>query len=409
MHSPLSRRRRILLSFATVSSLALSGVGVIATSQNRAEAADPAPAAPAPAVPVSVAVVEQKETASWDEFSGRLEAVERVEVRSRVSGAVLSAHFREGSLVAKGDLLLRIDPDPYAAEVERQKAAMAAAEAQLLLTRNELDRGKRLGDTRFLSQSGLDQRTSAFASAQADVQAAMAALRTAQLNLDYTQVRAPVAGRVGKLEVTTGNLVAAGPSAPVLTTLVSVDPIYASFSADEEVVGRALASVADANGGADIARIPVEITTTTRDMPTRGSLQFVDNQVEAATGTVRMRAVFANPDGRLMPGQFARVSLGAAKAEEAIAVSERAIGTDQDKKFVMVVGDDNKAAYREVKIGRAVDGLRVVTTGLKAGERIVVNGLQRIRPGALVEPQAVPMTGTAAAADAAKKTNLAER
>jgi multidrug efflux system membrane fusion protein len=407
MHTTSSRRRHLVFSLATVSVLALSGVGAVFTiAQTDAQAADPAPAPPA--VPVSVAVVEQKETASWDEFSGRLEAVEHVDVRSRVSGAVLSAHFREGALVRKGDLLLTIDPDPYAAEVERQKAALASAEARLSLTRNEFDRGKRLTDNRFLSQSDLDQRTNAFAGAQADVQAAKAALRTAQLNLDYTQVRAPVSGRVGKLEVTTGNLVAAGPTAPVLTTLVSVDPIYASFSADEEVVGRALASVAAPGGAADISRIPVEITTATRGTRTRGTLQFVDNQVETGSGTVRMRAVFDNPDGGLMPGQFARVSLGGAKSEEAIAVSERAIGTDQDKKFVMVVGDDNKAAYREVKIGRSVEGLRVVTAGLNAGERIVVNGLQRIRPGALVAPEQVPMTGTAAAADA-KKTNLAER
>ncbi|MDX6804566.1 efflux RND transporter periplasmic adaptor subunit [Terrihabitans sp. PJ23] len=384
--------------------LALGSAGsLFAVTGLGAQAADPAPAAPA--VPVSVAVVEQKRAASWDEFSGRLEAVERVDVRSRVSGAVLSAHFREGSLVKKGDLLLTIDPDPYAAEVERQKAALAAAEARLSLARNEFDRGKRLTDTRFLSQSDLDQRTNAFASAQADVQAAKAGLRTAQLNLDYTQVRAPVTGRVGKLEVTVGNLVAAGPGAPVLTTLVSVDPIYASFSADEAIVGRALNSVSGPGGTTDIGRIPVEITTATRTARTRGTLQFVDNQVETASGTVRMRAVFENADGSLMAGQFARVSLGEAEPENAIAVSERAIGTDQDKKFVMVVGDDNKANYREVKIGRATEGLRVITAGLTAGERIVVNGLQRIRPGALVEPQQVPMATNHTAA----KTDLAER
>jgi membrane fusion protein, multidrug efflux system len=406
MQNPASGRRRFLSPYFIVPVLALSGAGaLLAGTDLTAQAADPAPAA-VPAVPVSVALVEQKKTASWDEFSGRLEAVERVDVRSRVSGAVLSTHFREGNLVKKGDLLLTIDPDPYAAEVERQKAALAAAEARLLLARNEFDRGKRLTDTRFLSQSDLDQRTNAFASAQADVQAARAGLRTAQLNLDYTEVRAPVSGRVGKLEVTVGNLVAAGPGAPVLTTLVSVDPIYASFSADEGIVGRALNSVPAPDGAADIARIPVEITTATQSARTRGRLQFVDNQVEAASGTVRMRAVFDNPDGRLMAGQFARVSLGEAAPEEAIAITERAIGTDQDKKFVMVVGDDNKANYREVKIGRATEGLRVITAGLSTGERIVVNGLQRIRPGALVEPQQVPMT---ASGNAAATTDLAQR
>jgi len=406
MQNISSRHRRLLLSLTTASILAIAGVAVLfGITGHSIQAADPAPTIPA--VPVSVAVVEQKATPSWDEFSGRLEAVERVDVRSRVSGAVLNPRFREGSLVKKGDLLLTIDPEPYAAEVERQKAALAAAEARLSLTTNEFERGKRLAENRFVSQSDLDQRTNAMAGARADVQAAKAALRAAQLNLDYTEVRAPVSGRVGKLEITTGNLVASGPGAPVLTTLVSVDPIYASFSADEAVVGRALASVTAPGGAADISRIPVEITTI-HGKPKRGKLQFVDNQVEAASGTVRMRAVFDNPDGALMAGQFVRVRMGEAKPEEAIAVSERAIGTDQDKKFVMVVGDDNKADYREIKIGRAVEDLRVVTAGLKAGERIVVNGLQRVRAGTLVKPQQVSMSVRDAKLSNTK-TNFAER
>ncbi|MFC5067081.1 efflux RND transporter periplasmic adaptor subunit [Flaviflagellibacter deserti] len=411
MEDNSSNRRRRLLSLATVSVLALSGVGgVFAVTEHNARASDPAPVA-VPAVPVSVAAVEQKETASWDEFSGRLEAVERVEVRSRVSGAVLAAHFKEGALVKQGDLLITIDPDPYEAEVARQKAAVSAAEARVDLTRSEFERGKHLVETRFLSQSDLDQRTNNYNEAQANVLAAQAALKTAQLNLDYTQVRAPVSGRVGKIEVTQGNLVAAGPGAPVLTTLVSVDPIYVQFNADEGLVGDALSSIpADQSGVRDLSRIPVEITTaTTGDYRTRGTLQFVDNQVNVGTGTVRMRAVFDNPDGRLMAGQFARVRLGQAKAEEAIAITERAIGTDQDKKFVMVVGQDNKAAYREIKIGKAVEGLRLVTAGLNPGERIVVNGLQRVRPGALVEPQQVSMDGRSALKETDKTSTFAER
>jgi len=349
-------------------------------------------------MPVSVALVEQRETSSWDEFSGRLEAVERVDVRSRVAGAILAAHFREGALVKRGDLLVTIDPAPYAAEVERQQAAVTAAEARVTLSKIQLDRGRQLVDTRTVSVSELDQRTNAFNEAQANLQAAKAALRSAQLNLDYTEVRAPISGRVGKLEITAGNLVAAGPGAPVLTNLVSVDPIYVSFSADEQVVARALASVpAAANGLAEVDRIPVEISTAMdENAKTHGSLQFVDNQVEPGSGTVRMRAVFNNPDGTLMAGQFARVRLGQAKSEQAIAVTERAIGTDQDKRFVMVVDGDNKAAYREVQIGRAAEGLRVVTGGLKPGERIVVNGLQRVRPGALLDPQQVAMDGRTA-------------
>jgi len=344
-------------------------------------------------MPVSVAVVEQHDVALWDEFSGRLEAVERVEVRSRVAGAVEAVHFREGALVGQGDRLITIDPAPYAAEVERAEAQVAAAQARLALARSEFERGRQLWDSRTVSQRDLDQRLNGQREAEANLRAAQAALQSAQLNLGYTEVRAPVAGRVGKLEITVGNLVAAGPGAPVLTTLVSVDPIYASFNADEEVVARALRSLGqDGNAPADLARIPVRMATATSNGATfTGRLQLIDNQVDARSGTVRVRAVFDNPDGSLMPGQFARLGMGQAKPEPALVVNERAIGTDQNKKFVMVVGADNKATYREVTLGAFVDGLRVVTNGLKPGERIIVNGLQRVRPGAVVAPDPVAM------------------
>jgi multidrug efflux system membrane fusion protein len=200
-------------------------------------------------------------------------------------------------------------------------------------------------------------------------------------------------GRVGRLEVTAGNLIAAGPGAPVLTTLVSVSPIYASFDADEQVVTRALRGLASGSSArAHLERIPVRMGTAAgTDTPFEGRLQLVDNQVDAKSGTVRVRAVFANEDGSLMPGQFARLRMGQAKSASALLVNERAVGTDQSKKFVMVVGADNKANYREVTLGANVNGLRIVTSGLKPSERIVVNGLQRIRPGALVEPQPVAM------------------
>jgi multidrug efflux system membrane fusion protein len=209
-------------------------------------------------------------------------------------------------------------------------------------------------------------------------------------------VRAPVAGRVGRIEVTVGNLVAAGPSAPMLTTLVSVSPIYASFDADEQIVARALGSLPTAPAGADVRgkldSIPVQMGTAgVTGTPLEGRLQLVDNQVDARSGTLRVRAVFDNKDGSLIPGQFARLRMGQAKTGAALLVSERAVGTDQSRKYVLVVGDDNIASYREVTLGASVDGLRVVQTGLKPGERIVVNGLQRVRPGALVAPQPVAM------------------
>lgn len=381
-----------------VAAAAAAGVAIFLNAPNGdAQVSSPASQAPQ-AMPVSVAVVEQRDVAIWDEFSGRLEAVERVEVRSRVAGAVQAVHFREGTLVKQGDLLVTIDPAPFAAEVERAEAQVIAARARVQLTKSELERGQHLFGSRNISERDLDQRLNASREAEANLRAAQAALQSTRLNLGYTEVRAPVAGRVGKREITVGNLVAAGPDAPVLTTLVSVNPIYASFNADEQVVMRALKSIsADPAARTQIERIPVQMTTAASDDPVvQGRLQLVDNHVDARSGTVRVRAVFDNADGSLMPGQFARLRMGQAKTEPALLVNERAIGTDQNKRFVMIVDADNKAAYREVTLGTMSDGLRVVTSGLQAGERIVVNGLQRIRPGTLVAPQAATMDGKSA-------------
>lgn len=391
-----SHNKKRLLAVA-LAVLALAGISaaVFGVPGSRAQAQG---SAEPPATPVSVATVVQSEVAGWEEFSGRLEAVERVDIRSRVAGTIQAVHFREGALVRKGELLLTIDPAPYAAEVERAEAQVAAAQARVAQARGEHERSQRLWNEQAISRREFDERTNGKGEADANLRAAQAALQTAQLSLGYTQLRAPVAGRVGKLEVTVGNLVAAGPGAPVLTTLVSVSPIYASFDADEQVVARALKEVqgTGAAGSRQLERIPVQMgTAASTDTPFEGRLQLVDNQVDAKSGTVRARAVFDNKDGQLMPGQFARIRMGRATKGTALLVNERAVGTDQNKKFVMVVGADNKAAYREVTLGASVNGLRVVKDGLAANERIVVNGLQRIRPGALVAPQPVEMSAKA--------------
>ena len=382
LHNSLRGARLPIASSVLAFALGVSGAPALAAD------------APAPqAAPVSVAKVEQRDAMIWNEFSGRLEAVERVEIRSRVAGALQAAHFREGSLVKAGDLLITIDPAPYAAEVDRLKAQVVAAEARVGLTKTDLERARQLANSPALSQRDLDQRLNASREAEANLASARASLQSAQLNLDYTQVRAPVSGRVGRLEITVGNLIAAGPSAPVLTSLMSVNPIYASFNADEQVVMPALKALGgDAVAKMIVDRIPVRIETGT-DAELNGKLQLIDNHVDAASGTVRMRAVFDNADGHLMPGQFVRLSMGEASAKPALLVSERAIGTDQSKKFVLVVGEGDKADYREVTLGAVSEGMRVVTSGLKAGERIVVNGLQRVRPGAVVAPQMVSMDG----------------
>jgi multidrug efflux system membrane fusion protein len=307
---------------------------------------------------------------------------------------VLSSHFTEGALVKAGDLLVTIDPAPYAAEVDRAQAQVVAAQARLAHAVSDHERSQRLWDEHAIAQRELDERLNGRREAEANVRAAEAALQLARLNLSYTQVRAPVSGRVGKLEVTVGNLIGAGAGAPILTTLVSVSPIYASFDADEQAITRALHDLPRAGDRAQIQHIPVEIgTADSEGTPLVGRMQLVDNQVNAKSGTVRVRAVFDNKDGALIPGQFVKVRMGRAKPEDAVLVSERAVGTDQSKRFVLVVGADNKAMYREIVLGPSIDGLRVVHAGLKPGERIVVNGLQRVRPGMLVAPQETKMAG----------------
>jgi len=370
--------KRIQIVAATIAALTVLSGGALYLSSSNAETR-PAAAAPQ-ALPVPVAVIEQHQVSTWDEFSGRLEAVERVDVRSRVAGQVKSVHFTEGALVKSGDLLVTIDPDPYAAEVDRAQAQVVAAQARLSYAKSEHQRAKRLWEESAIAQRELDERVNAEQEADANLRAAQAALQSSKLNLQYTQVRAPLSGRVGRLEITVGNLVAAGPGAPVLTTLVSVNPIYASFDADEHVVLRTLHEGAKS--------VPVEAETVTNGgRQLKGRLQLIDNQVNPKSGTVRVRAVFDNQDGSLIAGQFVKLRMGKAKAEQVMLVSERAIGTDQDKRFVIVVGPDNKAIWRQVTLGGTANGQRIVTAGLEPGERIVVNGLQRVRPGAQLAPQ----------------------
>lgn len=399
--------RHALLGVAITAGVSLTALAVAVHGSNTAQG-DTAPAAAAP-TPVSVALVEQRELVSWAEFSGRLEAIERVEIRSRVSGVVEQVHFAQGALVKQGDLLVSIDQAPYQAEFERAQAQLLAAEARVALAANEHERGQKLMSTQNVSQRDLDARLNALREAQANERATRAALQSARLNLDYTQIRAPIGGRIGRLEVTVGNLVAAGANAPLLTTLVSVDPVYAGFNADEGSLLKALATLpAEVGKPRDLKRIPVQMTTATNEAaPISGHLNFVDNGIDAATGTVRVRAIFDNKDGALMPGQFVRLRMGQAKSEPALVINERAVGTDQNKKFVFVVGKDHKAVWREVTLGTAAEGLRIVTSGLEAGEQIVVNGLQRIRPGASVAPEQVPM---AERSELKKpKTELAQR
>jgi membrane fusion protein, multidrug efflux system len=380
---------------AGLSTAALIAGAAFYLDMPRSATAAPAAAAAAPPVPVKVVSVEPKSVTTWQEFSGRLEAVDRVQLRPQVAGAVEAVHFHEGGLVKAGDLLFTIDQEPYKAAVLQAEGLVASAEAKLELANTELTRGKTLAVGSTISQRDLAQRQSAQRDATAALQSANASLTVARLDLDHTEIRAPIAGRIGKIDVSVGNLVAAGSGSTALTTIVSIDPIYASFDVSEGFVTDSLAQLPIENGVAAIARIPVEVSTLAgKAEPVKGRLQFVDNQVDAVSGTIRVRAEFTNADGRLMPGQFVRVRMGQPEAQERLMVSERAVGTDQDKKFVFVVNEANTVDYRPVELGSAVDGMRIVEKGLKPGDRIVVSGLQRIRPGAAVTPETEAQVAT---------------
>ena len=380
-----AHRMKLLASAAVVALFAVAGT-ITLTSH---AATQPAVAA---ATPVTVSVITQQDVSSWTDFSGHLEAVDRVEIRPRVAGAIKAIHFREGALVHAGDLLVSIDDAPYQAEAARARADVSAADARLTLATSEQARAQRLWDDHAIAQSDVESRVNDLKSAQANLAAAQAALQSANLNLSYTQVRAPVSGRVGRIEVTAGNLVAAGPQAQMLTTLVSISPIYASFDADETVINSTIADLKATDGGESLDKIPVTVETgTPGEEPISGHLQLIDNQFDDTSGTLRARAVFDNPDGKLIPGQFVRVHMGSASTKPALLISELAVGTDQNKRFVYVVGADHKVAYREVTLGGTANGLRIVTSGLKDGERVIVSGIQHVGPGSVVAEQVVAM------------------
>jgi multidrug efflux system membrane fusion protein len=356
------------------------------------KSAAPAPAASMapPPVAVSVATVLEKSVTEWDEFSGRVKAIDHVEVRPQVSGIIEEVHFSDGQLVKKGDPLFTIDPRPFQAALDNAKAVEEGAQAKLDLAQINLDRNKGLIASHAIAQSDLDSTNDAFLEADAALKAAQAAVQTAQLNLNYTAITAPVTGRVSRAEITVGNLVQDGAQAPLLTTVVSVSPVYVEFEIDEQTYLKYLANGASGNDGVD--HIPVAMGLANEDgYPRQGRVDSIDNQLDTSSGTIRVRAIFDDPAGDLTPGLYAKVRTGGSASETAILVDDRAVGTDQDKKFVMVVDDDNKANYRVITLGPMVNGLRVVRTGLHKGERIVVAGLQRVRPNTIVNPTDVAM------------------
>jgi RND family efflux transporter MFP subunit len=357
-----------------------------------------APAAPPPPPPpqVTVAPALGRPVTEYDEFTGRMEATNTVEVRPRVSGFVRSVGFAEGAVVQRGQVLFEIDPRPYQDEVVRAAAALEQARTRLRLAASETERAQRLVAAQAISREEFESRTSSRAEGEAAVQAAQAALRSAQLNLEWTRVRAPISGRVSRAEVTPGNLVQAGPpAASLLTTVVSLDPIYVYFDGDEQSYLK-LAGLSRPGAG---PRTQVAMgLANEQGYPHTGTLDFVDNRLDPAAGTIRARAVFRNADGRFTPGLFARVRLAGSRRYDATLVDDAAVGTDQDRKFVLVLKPDATVEYRAVTLGPLDGGLRVVRDGLRPGEKIVVNGLQRVRPGMKVAARDSSMAPPAAVA-----------
>jgi multidrug efflux system membrane fusion protein len=350
---------------------------------------------------VSVAEVLVKQIKDWDEFTGRLQAVETVEIRPRVSGYIDKVTFTEGGLVKRGELLFVIDPRPYQAERDRAAADLKRSQTALDLSQVELARVQRLKDSGAVSQEELDQRKSTVAQAEANVAGSQAALDAAALNLNFTRVTSPVDGRVSRAEVTRGNLIAGGNNGgTLLTSVVSIDPIYLYFDADEQSFLRytQMAHSGEGLNSRDSGN-PVHAGLANEEgFPHAGAVDFVDNQLNPQTGTIRARAVLPNKGGRLTPGMFARVQLLGSGEYSAILIEDRAVNTDQSQKYVLLLGANNQIEYRKVKLGRVIDGLRVVHEGLKSGDVIVVNGAQRVHPGITVTPQRVTMGSGAPAA-----------
>lgn len=366
-----ARRIRHLFALAL---FAAGGTALLSACGGRADAQG----GPPPAMPVSVAPAVQRTVTDVETFSGRIEAAEFVELRPRVAGTVDKVHFTDGATVARGQLLFSIDPRPFEAEVARAASQVAAARARAELATAELARAEKLLQSKAISKQEADQLAAGTRTSNADIEAAEAALKVARLNLSHAAVRAPIAGRVSRAAVTAGNLVN---EQVVLTTIAASSKVHAYFDGSEQTFLRVRA----AGAKPPVVRLGL---ANEAGYPHQGQLDFVDNRLNPQTGAIRLRASFDNKDGRFVPGLAARISMTTSAPYTATLVPERAVGTDQDRKVVVVVGQDGQPQFRAVRLGSLQDGMRVVLgDGVKPGENVVVEGLQRIMPGMPVQPQ----------------------
>jgi RND family efflux transporter MFP subunit len=368
-----------------LSPYALSGLLLLMTACNQQQPT----AAPPPPPKVTVSQPISREVVEWEEYTGRLDAVESVEIRARVSGYLQSIHFKNGAIVKQGDLLFVIDPRPYQAELERAKAEVALANARLERASKDLARAQMLVRSRAVSEEEVDTRVSEQRQAQESVQAARAMVNVAQLNVEFTQVRAPISGRISRNLVSVGNLINGGtPQSTLLTTIVSLDPIYCYFDADERSYLRGIRQLrnGDRTNGRT-SKQPVYVALADEEgFPHQGFIDFLDNRLDQNTGTITVRAVLPNPDLLLAPGLFARVRVPAGDKYKALMLPPEAVGSDLSQQFVFVVDAQNLVQYRKVTPGPLIDGWRVIRDGIQPDDWVIVKGVQRARTGAKVDP-----------------------
>lgn len=378
------RKRTALLGIGAI--IALGGAGVAAYHMASNVSAQPTAAAPPPQV--GVVTVKPQNVHIWSEFSGRMHAVDFAEIRPEVSGRITGVHFKEGQTVKAGDVLFIIDPRPFEAAVAKAEANLVTARTNAGFARTELERAANMVQNQAIAQRLYDERANADRVARAAILVAEAELKQARIDLDHAYVKAPIGGRISRAEITLGNRVQAGAGAPLLSSIVSNDGIYADFEVDEQTYMNSIRAHADTP--AKERRVRVELTVQGDEAhPYKGTIQSFDNRIDPASGTIRARARFDNKNGALVPGMFVAVRLASSSENAVLLVPERAIGNDQSKRFVYVVGDNDKAVYREVRLGQQARGERIVLAGVRPGDRVIVDGVQHVRSDATVRAQEV--------------------
>jgi len=355
----------------------------------KASKADPS------AMSVDIVIIKEQTIRMWSEFSGRLTAVNFAEIRPQATGLITEVKFEDGQFVNKGDILYVIDPRPLKIIVTQEKANLVVAQNNYALADKEFQRAQDLIKKNLISQQRYDARENTRLINHSAVKLAQARLSEARINLDYAYIKSPFSGHVSRAELTEGNLVSAGPGAPLLTTVVSSESIYADFEIDEQTYSHYMDEMPVSQKNV-LKNLLVELRLQSSDVVYRGKVHAFDNRIDSASGTIRVRAIFDNSQDRLLPGMYAHLKLGSNTKEKIILINERAIGTDQDRKFVYIVNNENKTVYREVRPGNSIGENRVIHSGLAAGDRVIVRGLMRIRPNMSVSPKVLTAPETKA-------------